>query len=266
MLSTPLFLDLSLDLFSSFWGNYGHEGIWGYLQSRTYENELSGFDQKYLLSVRTCLQVYLLSMLLEQNSDRRINDLSAWVRQIMMWGNFPGDMNLLDKTVYQYAWNSIIPKEFQFQSTKDAESHIYNIANYYDEVSLLKEINALDGARAHIDSESTAGIHNVPALKVSAPFTIEDLDLCLKQFKTFLYWPRPKQLAWGRFTNANPIFKDSDLDSVTIFYRGDYKSLLFAVRRASGKYYPDYFIEDISLEMISEIGSVNDLDSIKPNN
>jgi len=50
MLSTPLFCDLSLDLFSSFWGSYEQSEVWGFLLSRI-SKDVSYIEERDIISI-----------------------------------------------------------------------------------------------------------------------------------------------------------------------------------------------------------------------
>jgi hypothetical protein len=86
-----------------------------------------------------------------------------------------------------------------------------------------------------------------------------DLDRCWRTFLIFLACPNPKRYAWARFTNTNPATDDDHVTSITVFYREDEPSLLFAVERASGDYRPEIYRTGVNREDLCELKSLAEL-------
>jgi hypothetical protein len=239
MLNDAAFADLSLSLLSAFWGWPGQPGAWQTLCQHLTDADIAQEDTRLALSVQTWLHAAVVADVLSHAKQRRVYDLTAWMRQFHATFRQPDVLVEVSDSTYQRLWRTAYPTTAALRPVADIVAELQQRLQWYDDVSLCAEIATWPGARARILYGDTAGLKQVPMLDVRMPLADADLDRCLHAFKLFFQWPQPKQHAWARFTNTNPATGPDDLESVTIFYRDDDHTLSFGARRVSGRLSPD---------------------------
>lgn len=259
MLNREPFVDHSLDLLTGFWGEPRQSGAWQVLHPRLTDAEWKHEEERLALSAQTWLHTYVLVELLAKADDRRIYDLAAWMRQFGAMLSPPDMLAALPDNIYRQLWRASFPTAVEFRPASEVIACLHDVSQCYDETSLQAEIATWPGARARTWVRDIAHLNQVPTLEVTLPLSEDDLDRCLRAFVLFLVWPQPKQAAWARFTNTNPLADADDLQSITIFHRGDQRSLVFAAQRASEEYRPDIDVMDVTVEKLSKLRTVAEL-------
>lgn len=241
MLSDDAFADFSWRLLASYWGDVGYPGAWQSLSTRLADLDGRSEDTRLALSVQSWFQAAVIAKFLSCREERWIYDFAAWMRH--MGATIRGEAVLaeFDSAAYQRLWQSAYPPEDEFRSGPELARELQQLAQRYDDQSLCCEIDTWQGARARISTGNVAGLQHVPKLDVSMPLDQSDLDRCLQTFILFLQWPHPKNHAWARFTNTNPMVNANDVESVTIFYRADDHSFSFGVKRECGDFEPKLY-------------------------
>jgi hypothetical protein len=263
MLSEKLFLELSLSLLTALWGEPGQPSAWSTLCSRLTDEELEQEKARLALVEQVWLHAYVVAELLVEADDRRIYDLAAWMRQFRRILGKSDVLESLPDLVYRRLWRASSSPTVEVRSAAEVANHLWEISQWYDEASLLKEISAWPGARARTSVGTIAGETEVPKLEVTLALSKNDIDRCLRAFTHFLAWPQPKPFAWARFANTNPLADPDDLKSAIFFYRGDKKSLVFAVKRASGPPRPDWDVNGITVKDLGGVRSTDELRSLE---
>jgi hypothetical protein len=259
MLNREPFVDHSLDLLTAFWGQPQQPGVWQTLHPRLTDDLLTHWEERLALSAQTWLHACVVAELLEQNDDRRIYDLAAWMRHLH---TTPDVLAALPDDVYRRLWRASFLTRVEFRSAVEVVARLRETCQWYDEIALKVEISTWPGARAHISQGIIAEIRQTPKLDVTLPLLEADLDRCLQAFQVFLLWPKPKQIAWARFANTNPLVDADDLEWLTMFYRSDRRSLVFAARRKSGEYRPDIDVAGVTVNELSKVRSIKELHAL----
>jgi hypothetical protein len=236
MLANPLFIDHSLKLLRTFGGL---DGFLFSLRARLGPDEMERQERRLGLSAQTWLHAYAVAELLKKGGDRRLYDLAAWMRNFAAQQKSPDILAELPEETYRRLWCSSFPAARRSDPSADVAAQLRDIARMYDDTSLLAEITTWNGARARVSTQNVANLSKIPALEIHVALSEAELDRCFQFFVVFLLWPQPKAAAWVRFSNVNPIIEPDDIASVTIFYRGDQQSFLFAVLRGSSQYDPE---------------------------
>ena len=170
-------------------------------------------------------------------------------------------LTTLSQETYEHIWRSSQPDSTSLIPVSKAVSYLKSISQMYDEETLKTDIQAWPNTKASIRIGSTGKLNQVPMLQVRRPLTDIDLDLFYETFLLFLRWPFPKQRAWARFENTNPLENDDDVKSVVIFYRDDNRSLICAVVRNSGDPRPDLTLENVTADDLQIIESFAELEA-----
>lgn len=265
MFATEPFLGHSLGLLAALWGR--PHNAWQLLCMRSPDSVALAVE-RLSLDAWIWLHAYVVADLLSREGDRRIYDLAAIMRQIRSMLAPPDKaLERLPVDVYQRLCQAILPASMESESVSAVAARLAELSDSYDHDSLLAEIAALPGARSCISVEEKCGQRQVWTLQVELPLVEADLDRCVHFFMLFLRWPEPKQAAWARFTNTNPTSHQDAIQSVTVFYRGDERSLVFAVRRPSPdsrpQHDPEILIEDVTTDHLVGVSSVADLCTLK---
>lgn len=259
MLADKTFVDRSLDLLVAFWGQPRQPGAWQALQTRIADDLLAHVEERLALSAQTWLHAYSVAELLDQGGNRRVYDLAVWMRHLNIK---PKVLTALPEALYRRLWRASFPNQVEFRPAAEVATRLHEISQWYDEDSLLTEISAWPGARAHKCEVDTAGLSQVPELSVTMPLSEDDLDRCLRAFLLFLAWPQPKHTARACFTNANPLEEEDDVRRVIAFYRGDDRSLVFGVQRKSEQYDPCIDVVGMKVQDICRVMSIDQLSAI----
>jgi len=239
MLSDLAFAELSCGLLAAFWGDIGQPGAWQSLSERLSTSEIDEEDTRLALSAQTWFHAAVVADILSHMKERWIYDFAGWMRQTRAAFRGPEALAELDNAAYQRLWQTTYPPELSLRPAPELVTLLQKLARTYDDESLCAEIDTWPGTRARTSLGDIARLRQVPKLDVRMPLTEEDLDRCLRTFVLFLQWPQPKDYAWARFTNTNPMASAEDLTSVTIFYRDDDHSFSFGAKRAGGSLHPD---------------------------
>jgi len=258
------FVDHSLDLLVGFWGRPGHSAAWQVLRPRLTEADLKDEEARLGLSAQAWIHAYVVAGLLADAGDRRVYDLAAWMRELGATLKGPEALAALPDRMYRWLWRASLPSGVQFRPASDVVLRLHDLSRCYDETSLLAEIGSWSGARARTSLGTVARVRNVPRLEATLPLSEADVDRCLRAFALFVIWPRPKKLAWSRFTNANPLERADDVECITTFYREDESLLVLGVRRASGEHRPELHRTGVTPEYLGKLGSVAQLYSLPP--
>ena len=259
MLAVDPFVDHSFDLLTAFWGQPGRPGAWQALRPRLTNTDPKHKENRLILDAQTWLHAYMVAELLAQADDRHVYDLAAWIRHFGTIRTAPDVLATLPDNDYQRLWRASFPATVKFQLSAEVVARLREIWQYYDDASLLAEISTWPGTRASTSGRDIAYLKQVPTLEVTSPLSEADLDRCLRTFLLFLVWPQPKQAAWARFTNTNPPAEADNIQSVTIFFRNDLRSLVFAVERASEEYHPEIDKDGVTIEDLCKLRSVAEL-------
>jgi hypothetical protein len=259
-LDYELFVDHSLDLLTAFWGQPRQPGVWQSLRPRLTDDLLTHGEERLALSAQTWLHACAVAELLEQDDDRRVYDLAAWMRHL---DTTPDVLAALSDDVYRRLWQASFPTHVEFRSAAEVVACLREKSQWYDEIALKAEISTWPGARAYISQGTIAEIRQTPKLEVTLPLSETDLDRCLRAFQVFLVWPKPKQIAWARFANTNPLVDTDDLEWLTMFYRGDQRSLVLAARRKLGEYRPDIDVEGVTVNEFCDVRSIKELNALE---
>jgi hypothetical protein len=256
MLRDELFIDCSNDLLTAFYGDLGWPGAWQTLRSRLTDSDLQDYEEHLALSAQTWLHTYILAKYLGQAEDADLYLWAAWVRYLKAELGSPGGILLnLPEPVYQRLWRFSLPASAKPMPASKVVPYLHELCRYYDEETLQAEINTWPGAKATVVRGTIANLGQVPKLQVRLPLLESNMELYWQTFMLFVLWPQPKQRAWVRFENTNPLEEMDDLESLLFFYRGDEQSLIFAARRKSGEFRPDITLPNISVEALSKVTS-----------
>jgi hypothetical protein len=240
------------------WGKPDDPGIWLVLSPRLSDEKLSQEKTRLALAEQAWLHSYVMAEILTQTEDRRVYELAAWMRRFSNVLGRPDVLVALPDSAYRRLWRASFPSDTEIKSAGEVMKHLYEISQWYDEHSLLKEIRAWPGTRVQLSYEKMVYREKIPKLEVSRAFSQEDIDWCLRIFILFLVWPRPKNFSAACFTNTNPLEGPNDLKSIRLFYRRDRKKLVFAIERASKNFYPEWDV-CISIDELRNIRSMDEL-------
>jgi len=258
MLDRDCFLDCSRELFGAFWGKAGQPGAWEQIRTGMPDDELTAFMAQVQLGAQSWLHAYIVSEQ-TQEDEADIYELAAWLRHLHAVLGPPADvLSALRIEDYQRLWRASTPADAELLPAQALAEQLNNWSRPYNDATLLSEISTWASAEPHISYATQAGLSRVPSLEVTMPLTEEDLDRCLRVFVLFLAWPQAKSVAWARFSSPKPEVDTDDIQQVTIFYRGDEHSLLFAVKRGSGKYHPCIDRYGVTAQVLAR-ASVSDL-------
>jgi len=263
MLDDGTFLNLSLSLLMTLWGEPGKPGAWQALRSRLSDDELKREKTRLVFTEQAWLHAYVLAEALIESDDRRIYDLAAWMRRFSDALDLPDVLESLPDSAHKRMWRGSFPSNAKIQPASMTVDWLREISQWYDEMSLVKEIRAWPGSRVRILAGKIASEEKVPKLEVTLALSQKDIDRCLRAFALFLAWPQSKPFAWACFSNANPLENRDDLKSVRFFYRSDEKCLTFAVERASGNFHPDWNVDCITVEDLCRVHSVDELHGLE---
>ena len=259
MLDTRLFVDLSQELLTAFWGQLRQPGAWQALWPRLEDELYLRLEDRLRLSAQTWLHVYLIADLLCQTQDRRVYDLALWMRYLDI---DPDLLASLPEDVYRRLWRASFPSGSELKPPAEVVARLREVSGWYDDQSLLAEIGAWPGARARTSEVGTAQMSQVPQLNVTMPLDDSELDRCLRVFVLFLIWPQPKRAARACFTNANPFTGANDMQRIVAFYRGDTGSFVFAAEREPNRYQPEVYVERVKAMELKGIHSVEELSAL----
>lgn len=262
MLDEKQFLEHSLALLMALWGEPGKPGAWQALCSRIADDELEQEKARLVLVEQVWLHAYVLVEGLAQINDRRIYDLATLMRRLCIVLGQPDVLESLPVSAYNRLWRASFAYGIEARPVTEVQSRLDEVSQWYDEETLLKDIGNWPGARAQVSVGTIVDEREVPKLEVTLALSKNDIDRCLCAFALFLAWPQPKPIAWSRFANANPLEDPDDIDSAIFFYREDKRSLVFAVKRASGIHHPDWDVNGITVGDLSRVRSIDELRSL----
>lgn len=238
ILPSERFVEHSMALLQSFWGDVGVPGAWQAVQARLSQADVQREEQRLSLIAQSWFHAFIVARLTEQASARTLCGLAAWMRSAASRFSPPQVLQQLPESDYRRLRRFSLPMDWPQYEPHEVVHYLGDIMPRYDEATLLKEIATWPGTRVSTEFKMIADLTSVPTLEVTTPISPGGLDECVRVFTTFVVWPTPKPAAWARFTNTNPPIQPTDIQSVRIFYRSDRKSLLFATQHA-----PDEFSE-----------------------
>ena len=261
ILSDGTFLRLSLELYQSLWGWRGKPGAWAKVGSRLADVEKSYVEEQMAFSAQIWFHAYIVAERLENNNDRRLYDLAAWMREYSTLSARPDILTHLPSYTYKNIWNASMSGLDQLNSSQVVE-RLKQYSQFYDHISLETEVAGKADAKVSISfDENIAGLNRVPALKVKMPLSDEDLNYCFNVFIKFFNWPNPKHHAWAQFVNANPPIEADDINRIVIFYQGDQQTFTFAVERATQRdYRPNIYRSEITGAELNNVADIRDLE------
>lgn len=265
MLKDDLFLDHSIDLMNAFWGQPGEPSAWQAIRPRLTNEDLSDFERRMAINAQTWFHAYVVVSHLDQKNDHRLYDEAAWMRHLKTVSSSPGVLSNLPELTYQHMWRFSQPASTEFVPASEVVNYLYKASQMYNDKTLKTEIQTWPNTKASIEIGSIAHLSQVPMLRVKFPLVNITLDLFLQTFLLFLRWPSPKQRAWVRFENANPLENEDDVKSVVIFYRDDELSLICDVVRKSGPSRPSFTLMNTTVEDLLNIQSFAEIEALANN-
>lgn len=261
MLKDDLFIMHSIDLMNAFWGQPGESGAWETVRSGLADEDLSRLDEKLALQAQTWLHTYVVVNLLDQDRYARLYQIAAWMRHLKSVLGPAEVLETLSQETYDHIWRFSQPNSATSIPASEVVAYLKNVSKIYDEETLKSEIQTWPNTKASIHIGPIGGLSQVPMLRVRRPLAEIELDLFLETFQLFLRWPAPKQRAWARFENTDPLESDDDVKSVVIFYRDDDHSLICDVVRKSGNPRPSLTLENVTAEDLQVFQSLAELEA-----
>lgn len=236
ILPNERFVEHSVALLQSFWGDVGVPGAWQAVQARLSQADVQREEQRLSLIAQSWFHAFIVAKLAEQASARTLCGLAAWMRSAASRFSPPQVLQQLPESVYRRLRRFSLPMDWPKYEPHEVVDYLGNIMPRYDKATLLQEIATWPGTRVKDELKRIADLAQVPTLEVKTPLATDELDRCVRAFTRFVIWPYPKPAAWARFTNTNPAIFDDDMRSIRMFFRKDERSLLFAVESASGAF------------------------------